>query len=447
MNLSRLIHLFPHHICFLSTLLKNLSLRFTSFDMWAYSRIATTGRVIIRRYAASLPDHKKIIMPKVSPTMTAGRLVEWKKREGDSFNEGEDIADVESDKATMPITAMDDGFIARIFVPDDTPDIPLGQLLAITVEEQQHVREFGNFDSPSEFSGAPQSSPPSDELQSSTENTVTSRKYEGPIGPAVMHLLGRYPDLNLDLITPTGPNGRILKGDVLAAIDSGHAFTELSTDESSLKSSRAEKPAKSASKKAPQSNPVPDQQQQMEFKGRRAYTDVPVTSMRRAIAKRLSQSKSSVPHRYASAAYNLDALLALRKRLNTKDPSPRISVNDFVIKAVALSLVRVPEMNVCYNHSTSNFSQNKSVDISMAVAIDGGLITPIVFDADKRGLGEIANATKRLVENAKRGTLDPEEYEGGCFSISNLGMFGVSQFSAIINPPQCSILAVGAPCT
>lgn len=411
-------------------------------------------------------------MPKVSPTMTEGRLVEWKKLEGESFAEGDDIASVESDKATMPISAREDGFMARIFVQGDTPDIPLGQLLAITVEEQEHIQAFKNFDpsstvhdlsSPTESSLSPSvtyaSSPASQQSQQSqpqsTDLKAKPRNYDGPVGPAIMHLLSRYPNLNLDAVTPTGPKGRILKGDVLAAIESGEAFKQFQEDPQPSQSGTDSKSKPSGSKVTAEHETTSDkqkqqkqqqQQKQPESTQRPTYVDVPISSMRRAIAKRLVQSKNQVPHRYASATYTLDSLLSLRKRLNARNTSSRVSVNDFVIKAVALALIRVPEMNVRYDHTEGTAIQSKSVDISMAVAVEGGLITPIVFDADKRGLIEIANTTKSLSQKAKAGTLDPEEYEGGCFSVSNLGMLGVAYFSAIINPPQSGILAVGAPC-
>lgn len=425
-------------------------------------RVAPHVRVLFRRYASSLPEHRKITMPKVSPTMTEGRLVEWKKLEGESFAEGDDIASVESDKATMPISAREDGFMARIFVQGDTPDIPLGQLLAITVEEQEHIQAFKDFDpssspldlsTPTKSSQSPsvtyaRSPSASDQPQASTTESMTpSSKYNGPIGPAVMHLLGRYPHLNLDAVTPTGPKGRILKGDVLAAIESDSAFKGPQEDSHPPENAVGSKPKSSSPKAATKHETTSgkqQQQQRLETTQRPAYVDSPISSMRRAIAKRLVQSKTQVPHCYASATYTLDALLSLRKRLNTQDTSLRVSVNDFVIKAAAVALDRIPAMNVRYDSVKEAAAQNESVDISMAVAVEGGLITPIIFGANKLGLAGIANTTKTLSQKAKAGTLDPHEYEGGCFSVSNLGMLGAAHFSAIINPPQSGILAVGA---
>eukprot|EP00737_Agarophyton_chilense_P003457 gb/GEZJ01004050.1/.p1 GENE.gb/GEZJ01004050.1/~~gb/GEZJ01004050.1/.p1 ORF type:complete len:494 (+),score=79.37 gb/GEZJ01004050.1/:179-1483(+) len=380
-------------------------------------------------------------MPKVSPTMTAGRLVVWKKREGDAFEEGEDIADIESDKATMPISAREDGFMAKILVPDDTPDIPLGELLAITVEEPEHVSAFADYHPPPDQSHTPSqtpqpsSSPAPPAPPASTTHTPHSSQYTGPLGPAIKRLLNQHPNLDLNAITPTGPKRRMLKGDVLAAIDAASAFTS-DPDQPTSPATRA------STKPAAESQPPPtttDHQPQPD-----RFYDTSVTSMRRAIAKRLVQSKTTIPHRYTSAKYQLDSLLQMRKRLNAMEPSPKISVNDFVIKAVAIALSRVPNMNAYWHEQQQCPMLRDQIDISMAVAIDGGLITPIVTDADRRGLAEIARTTKDLAARAKDGALDPAEFEGGSFSTSNLGMFGIKSFCAIINPPQSGNLAISS---
>lgn len=398
-----------------------------------------------RRCLSSLPDHTRIIMPKVSPTMTAGRLVTWKKKEGEGFSEGDNIADVESDKATMPIEARDDGYMAKIFVQEDTPDIPLGQLLAIVVEEEEDIAAFKDYQ-PEDKSEPDQSQTPTPESEQQAEPQPTpnqqhvqpTTRYEGPLGPAIMRLLNEYPSLNLDVVTPTGPKGRMLKGDVLSAIESGVALTSSpgATTTASTTTNATE----------PQSSSSSSDVSAEAGNARHAkHTDIPVTSMRRAIAKRLN--KTAVPHRYASAKYTLNNLSAMRKQINASvGADSKVSVNDIVIKAVAVALQRVSEMNVRWDAASGTVLQNDSIDISMAVAIEGGLITPIIPNADRKGLLEIARMTKTLTAKAKDGTLAPEEFEGGSFSISNLGMLGISHFSAIINPPQSGILAVGAPC-
>lgn len=378
---------------------------------------------------ADLPEHREMTMPKVSPTMTHGRLVEWKVAEGDEITEGDIIAEVETDKATMPIEAKSDGFMARILVPADTADIALGDLLAITVEEKELVAAFRAYTPGSSTSvakdkqPAPASSAASKTLASSSPPPAPSsppvpakRPNSMHVSPAVARLLSEFPAIDLSLITATGPRGIVLKGDVLTAIQDGSAFGRESSSAS---------PGESAVSNA-------------------GYTDVPVSSMRRAIARRLTESKTTVPHRYATATYELDALMMLRKRLNAADSAPAVSVNDFVIRAAALALRRVPEMNAVWDATSETTVMNDSVDVAFAVAIEGGLITPIVKNADALGLAGIATETKRLVALAREGKLQPDEFEGGSFSTSNLGMLGVTSFSAIINPPQSGILAIGA---
>lgn len=402
-------------------------------------RFSSQMHHVIKRCLSTLPGHSKVIMPKVSPTMTAGRLVSWKKEEGDAIIEGEDLAEIESDKATMPISARYDGFIARIFVKDDTADIPLGNLLAITVEEQEHINAFKDYQSLESSAasppplvqndGAPVELPSkSDQPPLPASDAISSFKYEGPIGPAVLRLLNQHPHLVIHQITPTGPKGRLLKGDVLNAVK------QLQT--------KPQKPSPTTKSAQPEPN-TPSLSPFLV--GRPKFTDVPVSSMRRAIANRLCLSKSTIPHQYATARYRLDNLIAFRKRLNSLNPSIKISVNDIMIKAASLALKRVPEMNARWDDNTSGAIPNDGFHVSMAVAIPGGLITPIVSDVDKRSLANIATLTKELVVQAKEGTLAPDQYEGGNFSLTNLGMYGISNFSAIINPPQSGILAIGAP--
>ena len=367
-------------------------------------------------------------MPKVSPTMTAGRLVDWKKGEGEAFEEGEDIADVESDKAVMPISAREDGYMARILVPPDTADIPLGQLLAITVEEEEHIAAFKDY-TPSSPDGSLASAPNAkdDPSESKTESSE-SKEYTGPLGPAVMRLLKMHPNIDVNAIKGSGPKGRILKGDVLAWIEDGSGLSGDANVASGRVTSTEERRTDEG---------IGEQT-------RKRYTDIAVTGMRRSIAKRLVASKVGVPHQYTSGRFRLDEILALRKRVNDRAGGGKISVNDFVIAAVGVALRRVPEMNVRWDERSGMTVMNDRIDVSMAVAVPGGLMTPIVKDVDRRGLREIAQVTKDLGTRAREGRLEAEEFEGGCFCVSNLGMYGMSSFSAIINPPQSGILAVGS---
>lgn len=390
-------------------------------------------------------------MPKVSPTMTAGRLVSWKKKEGEFFEEGEDIAEVESDKATMPIPAREEGYVARILVQEDSPELPLGTVLAVTVEEEEFISQFKDYRPPSEEkekdtgeirpeddkAGGENGEKESVAMREDRDADVASAGveeqktgYSGPLGPAIVRLLSEFPKLDLGGITPTGPNGRLLKGDVLAAIEAGTAFGG-----GRAKSERKD-PDVSEERKTAQ---VTEAGEGTEL----GYTDVAVSSMRRAIARRLVQSKTMVPHRYASRSYTLDAVLALRKRLNEGEKAVAVSVNDIMLKGIGVAMRRVPEMNVRWEEGMG-VVPNEDVDVSMAVAVEGGLITPIVKKVDSKGLRDIAQMTRQLVKRAREGSLEPEEYEGGGFSLSNLGMFGIPRFSAIINPPQSGILAVGS---
>lgn len=418
--------------------------------MFSALRFPSLYRPMLRTIS-SLPEHREIIMPKVSPTMKAGRLVSWKKKEGEYFEEGEDIAEVESDKATMPIPAREEGYLARIFVQEDSPEIPLGTLLAITVEEEESIPQFKDYTPPSKEkekqTGEERAKDDKAGGESGEKESLAMREdrdaggasagaeeqkaaYEGPLGPAIARLLNEFPKLDLSGITPTGPNGRLLKGDVLAAIEAGTAFGKgrVKSERKGLEMSKE--------KEISQVNKV-------DGGAELGYTDVAVSSMRRAIARRLVQSKATVPHRYASRSYTLDAALALRKRLNAGDKSVAVSVNDIMLKGIGVAMRRVPEMNVRWEEGMG-IVQNEDVDVSMAVAIEGGLITPIVKKVDSKGLADIAQITKDLVKRAREGKLEPEEFEGGGFGMSNLGMLGIPRFSAIINPPQSGILAVGS---
>lgn len=371
--------------------------------------------------------------------MTHGRLVEWKVQEGEAFSEGDTLAEVETDKATMPIEAKDDGVIAKIYVQPDTADIPLGQLLAILVEEKGDVAAFANYvpeatsnESPSvpiveAGSESPASSPSTTkpapaQTQTSEKPAKVSRPYDGPISPAVARLLNEFPQIDLSRVAATGREGRILKGDVLEAIADGSAFGRDNATPSVQSTPSVEA--------APASDA--------------GYTDVPVTSMRRAIARRLTDSKQKIPHQYATIQFEMDTLLALRKRINSAEPSPKVSVNDFMIGAVAHALRKVPAMNMRWDDTAGDAVPNDDIDVAFAVALDDGLITPIVKKADTLGLATIASETKRMVKLAREGNLPPDEFEGGSFSTSNLGMFGISNFCAIINPPQSGNLAIAS---
>lgn len=379
-------------------------------------------------------------MPKVSPTMTHGVLVSWKKSVGDHFEEDEEIAEVESDKSTQPLRAFDEGYLARILVEEGTSDVPVGKPVGVTVEEENMIAAFKDFKLPDESHEMEDSSKENGDESSSksVDETVPSRSerstYNGPMSPALVRLLNQYPNLDLGNIEASGPKGRILKGDVLAAIEKGTAFTNEENKEKKMRGKQRQKTQKRQTvTKAPEEN----------FGRRLRYTDVPLSSMRRTIARRLTEAKQSIPHFYVTKEYELDELLFLRKKLNARPSAPSLSVNDFLIKAAALALKAEPTVNSRWDTKAQKPVSNSSIDISMAVSIPGGLITPIIKNADQKSVSTIAAEAKDLAARAREGRLLDEEYIGGTFSTSNLGMYGVSRFSAVINPPHSGNLAIG----
>ncbi|MDG6093694.1 pyruvate dehydrogenase complex dihydrolipoamide acetyltransferase [Acetobacter sp. AN02] len=359
-----------------------------------------------------------ILMPALSPTMTEGKLARWVKKEGDKISSGDVIAEIETDKATMEVEAVDEGILGRILVPEGTEGVAVNAPIAILVEEGEDVPDGPSGAAPApkapeaKAAPAPQKSeapkkaePARAEAPKTAAPSGDKRIFASPLARRIAKDKG----LDLSAIKGTGPNGRIVKKDVEAA------------------------------KKAPAAAPAP--------LAAGETTSVPLSSMRKVIARRLTESKSTVPHFYVSADVELDALLDLRSKLNATSPAEgpeafKLSVNDMLIKAAALTLKRVPDMNVSFTEDA--LIKYADVDISVAVSIPDGLITPIVRQADRKSLRQISNEVKDLVARARAGKLKPEEFQGGTFSISNMGMFGVSSFSAILNPPQAGILAIAA---
>jgi len=364
-----------------------------------------------------------ILMPALSPTMTEGTLSRWLKKEGDIVKSGDLIAEIETDKATMEVEAVDEGILGRIVVPEGSEGVKVNSPIAILVEEGEAVPDVVESSparkaapapetaSQATVQSAPAQAPAAAPAQSQAAPVAASngkRVFASPLARRIAAQKG----IDLAALKGTGPNGRILRRDVENA-----------------------KPAEaSATVTAAGSAPA---------EARR----VPNSSMRKVIARRLSESKQNVPHFYVSVDIELDALLALRGQLNAASPSEgegqfKISVNDMMIKAVALALRDCPGLNVQFTEAeTLHFSD---IDISMAVSIPDGLITPIIRQADRKTLREISEQARDLAKRARDGKLKPEEFQGGTFSISNMGMFGVREFAAIINPPQAGILAIAA---
>ncbi len=391
---------------------------------------------------------KTITMPALSPTMTEGTLASWSVKEGDEVAAGDVIAEIETDKATMEVEAVDEGRIARILVPAGSENVAVNTPIAILLEEGEDESALEGF-TPEAGGGAVPAETPLAETPAPSPAPAPAQAGPAPAQPAaaqpspvaaspaaaagsgarifaspLARRMAEQAGLDLAAVKGSGPNGRIVKRDIEAALAAGKAAPAAAAP------APAETVAAPAAPAIGEAAPLTDD-----------YEEVPLNNMRRTIARRLSESKQTVPHFYLSVDVELDKLLALRKDLNSRSDDYRISVNDFIVRASALALRKNPDVNAQWTDKA--ILRHRKVDISVAVAIDGGLITPIVRDADRKGLAEIANETKDLAARAREGKLMPEEYQGGTFSISNLGMFGIDQFVAVINPPQAAILAVG----
>ncbi len=350
-----------------------------------------------------------ILMPALSPTMTEGKLSRWLKKEGEEIKSGDVLAEIETDKATMEVEAVEEGFLAKILVPDGTEGVAVNTVIGVLVEHEGEAIAAPRATAPATPLPAAQAAMPT---TTAKPETPGRKVFASPLARRMALQAG----IDLSALKGSGPNGRI----VVADLDMGPAIAAL-----------------------PVAAPAPAPAPVITGTTRK----IPNSSIRKIIARRLTDAKQTIPHFYLTQNIELDALLDLRARLNAMAPKDtadafKLSVNDCIIKACAMALKRHPGVNASW--SDEAILQYEAVDISVAVAIADGLITPIVRGADRLGLAAISNTMKDLGARAKAGKLKPEEYQGGGFSISNLGMFGVSEFSAIINPPQAAILAVGA---
>ena len=377
-----------------------------------------------------------ILMPALSPTMTEGTLARWLKKQGDAVKAGDVIAEIETDKATMEVEAVDEGVLGRILVADGTEGVKVNAPIAILVQEGEAVPDgapAASLAPAPAAAAAPEAAkvaeqdaqaPKAAAAPASNGHDKGERIFASPLAKRIATETG----VDLKGINGSGPNGRIVRADVEAAKSVPAAAPAPVAAAPPAKPAAAPAPTKAAAITAP-------------------HSLVPHTGMRRVIAKRLTESKQTVPHFYLTMDIELDALLKLRGELNARSAKDgagafKLSVNDMVIKAAAIALRRVPKVNASFTEEGVAFYED--VDISVAVAIPDGLITPIIRRADQKGLATISNEMKDLGLRARAGKLKPEEFQGGGFSVSNLGMFGVKDFQAIINPPQAAILAVGA---
>ncbi|KAM0683504.1 hypothetical protein MDAP_001073 [Mitosporidium daphniae] len=387
--------------------------------------------------SGSLPPHQVLSMPALSPTMAEGTLSRWKKAVGDAVKPGDSLAEIETDKATMDWECQEQGYIAKIIYPDGGKDIPIGKPLLVIVENKDDIASIPDSifqESPKQDpsnSVSKTSAPVLEEAQPNFEPSKPTKvlderpQMQKPdfssssssrlkISPLARKLAAENKlDLSSLHINGSGPGGRIVENDITSIVDK----------------QKQVKPA---------------------FFGKEMAKGVtvqrPLSNMRRTIAKRLTESTTTIPHFHLNCKVNVDSLLGIRKRINShlaiKHPGTKVSVNDFIIKAVAVSLKEHPGINASW--MGDSIHEYSNVDISIAVSTGEGLITPIVFNADKLGLLETATEVKRLAAKAKAQTLAPNEFMGGTFTISNLGMFGVTSFTSIINLPQAAILSVGA---
>ncbi len=371
-----------------------------------------------------------ILMPALSPTMTEGNLARWLKQEGDRIKAGDVIAEIETDKATMEVEAVDEGILGRILVPAGTQGVKVNDVIAVLVEAGEAVPAAGAAPKAAPAaSTAPAAPAPVAAMPAAAAPAPAPSSGDRVFASPLARRMAAQAGLDIGQIAGSGPNGRIVKADVDAALSRGPAPVAAAAAPIA-----APAPAAAPRPAAPVTITAP-------------HTAVPNSSIRKVIARRLAESKATIPHFYVSTDVEIDALLKIRADLNARSPKDgpgayKLSVNDLVIKATAVTLRRYPNVNAMWTEDA--ILQLHDVDISVAVSIPDGLITPIVKGADIKGLAAISNEMKDLAARAKTGKLKPEEFQGGGFSISNMGMYGVRDFAAIINPPQAGILAVAA---
>ncbi|KAL5279278.1 DLAT family protein [Megaselia abdita] len=342
----------------------------------------------LARQYSDLPSHIRVPLPALSPTMEQGTIVSWEKKEGDKLNEGDLLAEIETDKATMGFETPEEGYLAKIIVPAGSKDIAIGKLLCIIVENQEDVAAFKDFKDDGAAAPKPKaaSPPPEAAAPPPPPAPVAAPPPPPPSAPRPMTAVEQKG------LSAAGPAASV-----------------------------------SAAPSAPQGG----------------YIDIPVSNIRGVIAKRLLESKQTIPHYYVTVECQVDNLMKFRERINKKyeKKGVKVSVNDFIIKATAAACRKVPESNSYWLDKT--IRQFDNVDVSVAVSTDRGLITPIIFSADRKGVVDISSEVKALAAKARDNKLQPHEFQGGTVSVSNLGMFGVKHFCAVINPPQSCILAVG----
>lgn len=371
-------------------------------------------------------------MPALSPTMEKGTLLQWKKQVGDAVKPGDLLCIIETDKATIDFEATESGYLAAILVPDGTQNVDVGALVGVLAEDQASISAFADYSAAAPQPAAPAAAPSSSPTPAASSSPAASSPAPAAAPAAATSTDGRVfsspraravaADKGFDIrsIPGSGPNNRVIQADVLSFVPKPSAAVQQPAASTS---------SASASSSAPSSTSA-------------AFTDIPHTNIRKIIAERLTFSKQTIPHYYLQSDINVDELLALRTEMNESAKGAfKLSVNDFIVKAAAIALRQSPEVNSQWmDTAIRRFS---TVDINVAVATDQGLLTPLVRNADNIGLVSISQRVRDLAQAAKDRKINPVDLAPGTFTISNLGMFGITSFSAVINPPQACILAVG----
>jgi pyruvate dehydrogenase E2 component (dihydrolipoamide acetyltransferase) len=373
----------------------------------------------------------EILMPALSPTMEEGTLAKWHVKEGDKVSSGDILAEIETDKATMEFEAVDEGVIGKIVIAEGTEGVKVNAVIAVLLEDGESASDIGSVSAaPAAAAAAPKEEAAAPAAAVSPAPAASAAKDENRIfATPLARRIAADNGLDLSAIAGSGPHGRIVKADV----------------ENATAAPKAAAPAAAASAApatAMASGPSSDAVIKM-YEGR-PFEEVKLDGMRKIIASRLTEAKQSVPHFYLRRDINLDALMKFRSQLNKQleGRGVKLSVNDFIIKACALALQQVPEANAVWaGDRTLKFTKS---DVAVAVAIEGGLFTPVLRDSEMKSLSALSSEMKDLATRARDRKLAPHEYQGGSFAISNLGMFGIDSFDAIINPPHSAILAVGA---
>jgi len=379
----------------------------------------------------------EILMPALSPTMEEGTLAKWLVKEGDTITSGMVIAEIETDKATMEFEAVDEGVMGKILIAEGSEGVKVNTPIAVLLEEGESASDIGTPKAaPAKAEAAkPEAEAPKAEAPKAAPAAAKAASSDGTrvFASPLARRIAKDKGLDLSAIAGSGPHGRIVKADV-----EGATATPKAAAPAAASAPAAAAPAKAAMPTGADANTVMKM-----FEGR-AFEEVKLDGMRKTVAARLTEAKQTIPHFYLRRSVELDALMAFREQLNGQLASRgvKLSVNDFIIKASAMALQKVPDANAVW--AGDRILRLKPSDLAVAVAVDGGLFTPVIKDAHLKSLSALSAEMKDLAGRARNRKLAPHEYVGGSFAISNLGMFGIENFDAVINPPHGSILAVGA---